>query len=309
MDLSARGSHYSMIEITEQDNPASSAIDEMPTLEALRVINAEDTSVAHAVEKALPDIAYVIDQVTARLKNGGRLFYIGTGTSGRLGVLDASELPPTFGVSQTLVTGVIAGGYEALVRAVEASEDDREAGAADLLKKGLTNKDAVVGIAASGRTPYTIGAVEYARSIGCFTACITCNPESPITNSVDRSIVAVVGPEVITGSTRMKSGTAQKLILNMISTMVMVKLGYVHGNRMVNVRASNQKLIERSLRLLVEETGLSKTDSEELMAAAKGDLKVAIVMNKADVSYERAVGALDATSNVIDNALSLLAGK
>ncbi len=198
----------------------------------------------------------VVDKIVERLKNGGRLFYVGTGTSGRLGVLDASEIPPTFGVSYELVQGIIAGGYDALYKATESSEDDKEAGKTDLQKRDLTEKDAVVGIAASGRTPYTIGAVEYAKSLGCFTACITCVPESEITKSVEIPIVAVVGAEVIAGSSRMKAGTAQKMILNMISTAAMIKLGYVKGNRMTNVKSSNAKLKERSLRILISETSI-----------------------------------------------------
>lgn len=246
--------------ITEQENPATAEIDVVSTLDAVRLINNEDKKVADAVEKILPEIAEVIDNVVERLKNGGRLFYVGTGTSGRLGVLDASEIPPTFGVSYDLVQGVIAGGYDALYKATESSEDNREAGAEDLKTRGVTGKDAVIGLAASGRTPYTIGAVEFARSIGCFTACIACVPDSAITQSVDVAIVPVVGPEAITGSTRMKSGTAQKLVLNMISTVAMIRLGYVRGNRMTNVRAGNEKLRDRAVRILMTETGIEDQD-------------------------------------------------
>ena len=192
-----------MLPITERDNERTREIDRVSTLEAVRLINNEDRTVAEAVEKVLPAVAEVVDRVVERLRNGGRLFYVGTGTSGRLGVLDASEIPPTFGVSYDLVQGVIAGGYEALYKATEASEDNKEAGAEDLKERGLTGKDAVIGIVASGRTPYTIGAVEYGRSIGCLTACITCVPDSLITQSVDVAVVPVVGPEAITGSSRM----------------------------------------------------------------------------------------------------------
>jgi len=192
------------------------------------------------------------------LKNGGRLFYVGTGTSGRLGVLDASEIPPTFGVSYDLVQGVIAGGYDALYKATESSEDDKEAGKIDLQNRGASEKDAVVGIAASGGTPYTIGAVEYAKSSGCFTACITCVPDSAITRAVEIAIVPVVGAEAIAGSSRMKAGTAQKMVLNMISTVSMIRLGYVKGNRMTNVKSSNIKLKERSMRILTAETNLDE---------------------------------------------------
>ena len=192
-----------MIPITETDNPKTSEIDKVSTLDAVRLINNEDKSVADAIEKVLPETAKAIDEIVVRLQSGGRLFYIGTGTSGRLGVLDASEIPPTFGVSYDLIQGVIAGGYDALHKATESSEDNNEQGAEDLKERGLNWKDAVVGIAASGRTPYTIGAVKYARELGCFTACIVCNPDSKITETVDIAIVPVVGPEAITGSTRM----------------------------------------------------------------------------------------------------------
>lgn len=238
-----------MVLITEQENPNTAGIDQVSTLDALRLINDEDKLVAEAVERMLQQIAETTDAIVDRLKKGGRLFYIGTGTSGRLGVLDASEIPPTYGVSYDLVQGIIAGGYDALYKAAEASEDNKEAGAEDLKSRGVTEKDAVIGIAASGRTPYTIGAVEYAKSLGCFTACIVCNPDSEITKSVDVAIVPVVGPEAITGSTRMKSGTAQKLVLNMISTVSMIRLGYVKGNLMTHLRPSNAKLREREQRI------------------------------------------------------------
>lgn len=238
-----------MLPITEQENPNTTRIDEVSTLDALRLINDEDKLVAAAIEKVIPQIAEATDRIVERLQNGGRLFYIGTGTSGRLGVLDASEIPPTYGVSYDLVQGIIAGGYDALYKASEASEDNKEAGADDLKQRGVTEKDAVIGIAASGRTPYTIGAVEYANIIGCFTACIVCNPDSEMTKAVDVAIAPVVGPEAITGSTRMKSGTAQKLVLNMISTVAMIRLGYVKGNLMTNLKPSNEKLRDREHRI------------------------------------------------------------
>ena len=191
-----------MLPITEQENPKTSSIDTVSTLDALHLINAEDNLVPPAIEKILPAISLAVDKIVERLESGGRLFYIGTGTSGRLGVLDAAEVPPTFGVSYDLVQGIIAGGYDALHKATESSEDNAEAGIADLKARGLSPADAVIGIAASGRTPYTIGAVKFARSLGCFTAAIVCNPESAITRAVDVAIVPVVGPEAITGSTR-----------------------------------------------------------------------------------------------------------
>ena len=265
-----------MLPITEQENAKTVAIDAVSTLGAVRLINDEDMTIALAVEKVLPEIAQTIDAVVERLQNGGRLFYVGTGTSGRLGVLDASEIPPTFGVSYNLVQGVIAGGYDALYKAVEASEDNRDAGAEDLNSRGLTEKDAVIGIAASGRTPYTIGAVEYARNLGCFTACIACVPDSAITREVEIAIVPIVGPEAITGSTRMKAGTAQKLILNTISTVTMIRLGYVHGNRMTNVRASNKKLKDRAIRILMTETGIGRELADEVLARSNYNLSEAI---------------------------------
>lgn len=270
-----------MLPITEQENPATAEIDKVSTLDAVRLINEEDKKVAAAVENILPNIAAAIDKIVERLKNGGRLFYVGTGTSGRLGVLDASEIPPTFGVDYELVQGVIAGGHDALYKATEASEDNREAGAEDLKTRGLKASDAVIGLAASGRTPYTIGAVEYAREIGCFTACITCVPDSPITKSVETAIVAVVGPEALTGSTRMKGGTAQKMILNMISTVALIRLGYVHGNRMTNVRASNEKLKERALRIFMAETGITDKDTaSEILTKTNFSIKEAVELTK-----------------------------
>lgn len=295
-----------MLPVTEQENPNTTNIDRVSTLEAIRLINAEDKKVAVAVEKVLPDIARAIDKIVERMRNGGRLFYIGTGTSGRLGVLDASEIPPTYGVSYDLVQGVIAGGYDALYKASEASEDDGAAGAEDLKKRGLTAKDSVVGLAASGRTPYTIGAVEFARALGCFTACVACVPDSPVTKAAEIAIAAEVGAEAVTGSTRMKAGTAQKLILNMISTAAMIRLGYVKGNRMTNVKSSNLKLKERSLRILMAETDLDETAARDLLDEASGDLRAAIVMQKASVSRETAEQALTANEFVIERAIESL---
>ncbi len=295
-----------MLPVTEQDNPATAEIDKASTLDAVRLINSEDKKVAEAVEQVLPEIAVAIDKIVERLQNGGRLYYVGTGTSGRLGVLDASEIPPTFGVSYDLVQGVIAGGYDALYKATEASEDNREAGIEDLKTRGITAKDAVVGIAASGRTPYTIGAVEYAKELGCFTACVTCVPDSAITAAVDLAIVPVVGPEAITGSTRMKAGTAQKLVLNMISTVAMIRLGYVKGNRMTNLKSSNAKLKERTLRILSVETGLNENQAAELLEIAGDDLRVALVMFKTDADRDDAQSALAANAFVVDAAVAAI---
>jgi N-acetylmuramic acid 6-phosphate etherase len=295
-----------MLPVTERENPNTANIDRVSTLEAIRLINEEDKKVALAVEKALPEIAAAIDKIVERMRDGGRLFYVGTGTSGRLGVLDASEIPPTYGVSYELVQGVIAGGYDALYKATEASEDNREAGAEDLKKRGLTAKDVLVGIAASGRTPYTIGALDFARELGCFTACVTCVPGSAITKAAEVSIVAEVGAEAITGSTRMKAGTAQKLILNMISTTAMIRLGYVKGNRMTNVKSSNVKLRERSARILMAETGLDEAAAQNLLDEANGDLRAAIVMSKAGVSRGEAEKALAENNFVIETTIQKL---
>lgn len=294
-----------MIPITESDNERTANIDKVSTLDAVALINAEDKLVAPAIEKVLPQIAAAVDGIVAKLQGGGRLFYVGTGTSGRIGVLDASEIPPTYGVSYELVQGVIAGGYDALYKASEASEDDVEAGKNDLISRGLTANDAVVGIAASGRTPYTIGAVKFARRIGCFTACIVCDPSSEITNAADVAIVPVVGPEAITGSTRMKAGTAQKMVLNIISTIAMVRLGYVSGNRMTNLKSSNEKLKVRSLRILIEETGLVESEAAALMDRAGGDLRVALVIARTGVDREAALDLLDRSGFAIDKAVTL----
>jgi N-acetylmuramic acid 6-phosphate etherase len=291
---------------TEQPNPNTTEIDRLPTLEALRIINSEDKKVAEAVEKVLPSIARAVDSVVERLQRGGRLFYIGTGTSGRLGVLDASECPPTFGVAPDMVQGVIAGGYEALYRPVEASEDDREAGAKDLLDRGVNGNDVVVGVAASGRTPYTIGAVQYARKIGALTVCVTCNENTELASAVEIAIEPIVGPEVIAGSTRLKSGTAQKLVLNMLSTMAMVRLGYVTGNRMTNLMTRNTKLRQRALGIVMAECDLDEDTAKYVLETADWDLRVAIVMVKTHATPELAEDALKKSGYSISRAVSSL---
>ena len=262
--------------ITEQENPRSQNLSSQSSREIVALMNEEDATVAAAVRLVLDDVAKAVDETAARLSAGGRLFYIGTGTSGRLGVLDASECPPTFGVSPELVQGVIAGGYDACYRAVEASEDDGNAGGTDLKQRNLTEKDVVVGIAASGKTPYTVGAVSYARSIGAFTVALTCVPESPITRAAEVSIVPVVGPEVLTGSSRLKAGTAQKMVLNMISTAVMVRLGYVSGNRMSNLQAKNVKLRERAVRIVAAETDVDQAEAEKALEACGWKIREAV---------------------------------
>ena len=294
---------------TEQANSNTTEIDRLPTLDALRIINAEDSKVAAAIEQVLPAIAQAVDAIVARLERGGRLFYVGTGTSGRLGILDASECPPTFGVSPELVQGVIAGGYDACYKAVEASEDDRAAGASDLQARGVTGNDAVVGIAASGRTPYTIGAVEYARQLGAVTVCITCNENTALAAAVAIPIEPIVGPEVIAGSTRLKSGTAQKLVLNMLSTMTMVRLGYVKGNRMANMQTKNIKLRQRAVGIVQDECRVDEATAQAVLEAANWKLPVALVMQQANVSCEVAAAALEKAQQSVARAVqTLIAG-
>ncbi|HEX6647993.1 MAG TPA: N-acetylmuramic acid 6-phosphate etherase [Pyrinomonadaceae bacterium] len=262
--------------ITEQSNPRSENLSSLSTADIVALMNEEDARVADAVKLVLADVAKAVDETVARLSKGGRLFYTGTGTSGRLGVLDASECPPTFGVPPELVQGVIAGGYEACYRAVEASEDDANAGAADLKQRAFRPGDVLVGIAASGRTPYTVGAVTYARSIGAFTIGLTCVPGSPITQAAELSIIPVVGPEVVTGSSRLKAGTAQKMVLNMISTATLVRLGYVSGNRMSNLQGRNTKLRERAIRIVSAETGLDQQAAEKALEACDWSVSKAV---------------------------------
>ncbi|MGH9944408.1 MAG: N-acetylmuramic acid 6-phosphate etherase [Pyrinomonadaceae bacterium] len=294
------------IPVTEQENPRTANLSSLPAVEIVRLMNREDAQVATAVEQVLPEVAGAVERIVESLRGGGRLFYVGTGTSGRLGVLDASECPPTFGVSPELVQGVIAGGYEACHRAVEASEDDREAGAFDLEARGVTGRDAVVGIAASGRTPYTIGAVAHARGLGAFTACVTCAPGSEITRAAEVSIVPVVGPEAVAGSTRLKAGTAQKLVLNMLSTAAMVRLGYVTGNRMTNMMPRNRKLVARSLRIFGAETGLDEAGALAALEAAGNDLRVALVMHKTNCARPEAERSLADSNQVVPRAIETL---
>jgi N-acetylmuramic acid 6-phosphate etherase len=253
--------------ITEQDNPRSANLSSQSAAEIVALMNEEDATVATAVRQVLGDVAKAVEAIVERVRNGGRLFYIGTGTSGRLGVLDASECPPTFGVSPELVQGVIAGGYDACHRAVEASEDDADASVVDLVQRGFASSDVLVGIAASGKTPYTVGAVSYARSLGAFTVGLTCVPGSPITQAAELSIVPVVGPEVVTGSSRLKAGTAQKMVLNMLSTATMVQLGYVKGNRMSHLKAGNTKLRDRAARIVAAEAGVDHLQAVRALEA------------------------------------------
>jgi N-acetylmuramic acid 6-phosphate etherase len=262
---------------TEVRNPASERIDELPTLKMLQVIHAADQEAAAAVARELPRIASAVDAIAARIDAGGRLFYLGAGTSGRLGVLDASECPPTYNTPPELVQGIIAGGDVALRRSIERAEDNPALGARDLEESGFSAADALVGIAASGRTPYVLGGMEHARKLGALTIGLTCVPDSPVARAAEIAIVPATGPEVVTGSTRMKAGTATKLVLNMLSTGVLVRLGYVYGNLMVNVQPTNTKLTDRATRIIATITGLTYDAAAQLLARAES-VKTAVVM-------------------------------
>ncbi|WP_273860152.1 N-acetylmuramic acid 6-phosphate etherase [Photobacterium sp. GSS17] len=274
--------------ITESRNPASEQIDTLPTLDMLQVINNEDKNVALAVEAVLPAIALAVDKIAEAFLQGGRLIYTGAGTSGRLGILDASECPPTFGTPAAQVVGLIAGGHPAILKAVENAEDNREQGAQDLKDLNLTAKDVVVGIAASGRTPYVLGAMDYAASLGATVVSISCNPDSPMSEASEIAITPVVGPEVVTGSSRMKAGTAQKLILNMLTTGAMIRTGKVYGNLMVDVEATNAKLVERQKNIVMAATECSREEAIAALQESGGHCKTAIVMILAAVSAEEA---------------------
>ncbi|MBP3586636.1 MAG: N-acetylmuramic acid 6-phosphate etherase [Paludibacteraceae bacterium] len=250
--------------VTEQSS-LHERLDEKPIGDLLREMNEEDQKVALAVKEAIPQIEKLVEKLVPRMKQGGRIFYMGAGTSGRLGVLDASEIPPTFGMPNTVVVGLIAGGDTALRNPVEKAEDDPEKSWQELQERNINTLDTVVGIAASGTTPYVIGALKHAKEFGCLTASISCNPDSPISQEVDIPIEAVVGPEFVTGSTRLKSGTAQKLICNMITTITMIKLGRVKGNKLVNMQLSNKKLVDRGTRMIIEELGLGYDQAQQLL--------------------------------------------
>ena len=273
---------------TEQRNPASDKIDAMSSLEIVQLMNAEDAGVAAAVAKESETIAAAVDLVAEAFRRGGRLVYIGAGTSGRLGVLDASECPPTFNSPPEQVVGLIAGGRTALTNAVEGAEDHPEFAIADLQELGLSQDDVLVGIATSGRTPYVIAALQYAREQGAAAIAFTCNQENQLADVADLTICPVVGPEVVTGSTRLKAGTATKMVLNMLTTGAMVRIGKTYGNLMVDLRATNKKLIDRSIRILIAFTDLPRDEAETVLEACHGELKTAIVSVKRNVSPERA---------------------
>jgi N-acetylmuramic acid 6-phosphate etherase len=278
--------------ISEQRNSTSMEIDLLTTEEVLYVINHEDRKVALAVAQAIPHIAQAVELVAEALRHRGRLIYVGAGTSGRLGVLDASECAPTFNVSPELVQGVMAGGMKATYRSIEASEDDEKAGVAAMKRKRVSRRDVVAGIAASGRTPFTLGAMRYSKSIGAKVLSITCNPDSQMAAVADVAIAPLVGPEVITGSTRMKSGTAQKLVLNMISSAVMVKLGFVYSNLMIDVQMKNTKLRDRGRRIVMLASGADSETAKLVLKKARGNVRVAIVMLKLGLSREMALKRL-----------------
>ncbi|MFD7242875.1 N-acetylmuramic acid 6-phosphate etherase [Streptomyces massasporeus] len=289
---------------TEAFRPELADIDRLPTLDIARLMNGEDATVAGAVAARLPQIAAAIDAVAERMARGGRLVYAGAGTAGRLGILDASECPPTFNTDPSRVVGLIAGGPDAVVTSVEGAEDSRDLARTDLETLAPTPDDTVVGISASGRTPYAIGAVEHARARGCLTVGLACNPGSPLAAAADHGIEIVVGPELLTGSTRLKSGTAQKLVLNMISTITMIRLGKTYGNLMVDVRASNDKLRARSHRIVALATGAEDKEIEEALTATDGEVKNAILTILAGVDGPTAARLLAESDGHLRAALT-----
>jgi len=291
---------------TEQRNPNSMEIDSKSTLEILKIINDEDKTVALAVEKEIKYIAEAVDIIVNAIKNGGRLLYFGAGTSGRLGVIDASECPPTFGTPFGLIEGFIAGGKEAMFRAQEGAEDYEENGVKDVISIEVTKKDVVCGIAASRRTPYVVGAVKKAKKIGAKTVFITTNPRENFNiKEVDIAICPYVGPEVIMGSTRMKSGTAQKLVLNMLTTAAMIRLGKVYENMMIDLQMTNKKLVERSKKIVMTITGVSYKDAEDYLEKANGHVKTALVMIKAGVDIEEARRRLEKAEGFVRRAIAI----
>lgn len=291
--------------LTEARNPQTMELDSMTPLEIVTAMNREDARVPESIRPQLPNIAQCVAWATEAIRSGGRLIYMGAGTSGRLGVLDAVECPPTFGVSSDVVVGLIAGGERAFVKAVEGAEDSRELGKADLEAIGLTPKDLVVGIAASGRTPYVLGGLAYANSLGCKTAAISCNPGSALGKEARLAIEVAPGPECLTGSTRLKAGTAQKLILNMISTATMVGCGKAYSNLMVDVMQTNEKLVVRAQNIVMEATGVSRDSAKEAIALAGGSCKLAVTMILADCTVEEAKERLERCGGSVRQAIAL----
>ncbi|HEM6906951.1 TPA: N-acetylmuramic acid 6-phosphate etherase [Providencia stuartii] len=291
--------------VTESRNAASTNIDQLSTIDMLQVINNEDKQVPLAVEKVLPQVAQLVDKVAQAFLNGGRLIYVGAGTSGRLGILDASECPPTYGTPHEQVVGLIAGGHQAIFRAVENAEDKPELGEQDLLNIQFNDKDVLVGIAASGRTPYVLGALAYARKVGAATASISCNPNSPVANAADIAITPIVGPEVVTSSSRMKAGTAQKLVLNMITTGAMIRIGKVFGNLMVDVEATNAKLVERQVKIVMEATECDRQTAELALQQCQRHCKTAILMILSGLDAQEARQLLSDNQGFIRTALNV----
>ena len=289
--------------LTEERNPLTSNIDTLPTLDMLALINTEDQKVALVVRDELANIAAAVDDITKRMRRGGRLIYIGAGTSGRLGVLDASECPPTFGTHPELVVGLIAGGQAALTEAVEGAEDNREGGAAEIAELAVHENDSVIGIAASGHTLYAMGGLQEAKKRGALTVSIACNRPSPLEKLAEIGIALLVGPEVVSGSTRLKAGTAQKMVLNMISTAVMIRLGKTYSNLMVDVQPTNIKLRQRARRIVAEATGLDLHRATEILSACNGEVKTAIVAVLGGLSPEMARIRLRETDGFVRNAI------
>ncbi|MGX9418394.1 N-acetylmuramic acid 6-phosphate etherase [Vibrio sp. WJH972] len=288
--------------VSEGRNPDTMDIDLLPTLALVEKLNQQDKLVPLAVEKELPNIATAVDHITQAFKKGGRLIYLGAGTSGRLGVLDASECPPTFGVSDEMVMGLIAGGKSAMFKAQEGAEDSSDLGENDLRSINFSQNDIAVGIAASGRTPYVIGALDYANQLGATTIALSCNPDSPIANMATIAISPIVGPEALTGSTRLKSGTAQKLVLNMLTTASMIRLGKSYQNLMVDVKATNEKLVARAIRIVMQATDCDKTTAEHLLNQSNNNAKVAILMQLTGFDYQQAVSQLEKNEGVLRHA-------
>lgn len=288
---------------TEGRNAASTDIDRLSTLEMLTVINQEDKKVALAVEAILPAVARTVDAIVAAFAQGGRLIYCGAGTSGRLGILDASECPPTFGTPRSQVVGLIAGGHQAILQAVENAEDNQQQGAQDLIDISFNRHDVLVGIAASGRTPYVLGALAHANATGAVTAALSCNPHSPMAQLAQIALTPVVGPEVITGSSRMKAGTAQKLVLNMLTTGAMIRSGKVYGNLMVDVEATNQKLVQRQIDIVMQASDCSTDEARAALDACGGHCKTAILMRLADLNAAAAQALLAEHKGFIRQAL------
>ncbi|WP_251846997.1 N-acetylmuramic acid 6-phosphate etherase [Enterococcus faecalis] len=273
---------------TEARNEATKKIDQVSTLEMVTLINQEDQKVAQAIEKVLPQIAAAIDEAAERFKKGGRLIYCGAGTSGRLGALDAIELTPTYSVSPERAFGILAGGEKAMYQAIEGAEDSKELAIEDLTQHQLTARDVVIAIAASGRTPYAVSAIEYGKKVGALTISVTCNNQSPMNQLAEIGIAPIVGPEVITGSTRMKAGSAQKMVLNMFSTGIMVKVGNIYQNLMVNVQPTNEKLMQRATNIIKEAAEIEESQAKEYLEAAQLEVAPAIVMAKAHVDFQKA---------------------